>query len=175
MFLSTLRVAEIAMAGPADDVVMAKGDGFVLTRADLHMFKRIIESGSFRASVENHTSAAIRTWLFAAEGEALGLGPEASADLSPGERMRVAAKIETSLRYTRKVLREHPVPDEAILAYFRVHPNQPGYEELDEELRTKIRHRMVNVKRMRIMTTKLDPLKKKYNFELVKPVKGGAE
>ncbi len=173
--LSTLAIAGISPVGAVDDVVVARGDGFVVTKLDLHEFKRIVESGHFRASEEEHKKAALRTWVFAAEGEALGLGPAPSDDEAGDRGKRVLRKIETSLRYTREVLREHPVSDEAIVAYYRVHPNQKGWEELNEELRTKIRHRMVNVKKMEIMTTKLGPLKEKYNFELVKPGKGGAQ
>ncbi len=165
-----------AWAAPEEEVLVARGNGFVLTQTDLRIFKSIVESGKFRATDENHKKSAIRTWLFAAEGESLGLGPGVEpGGEKPDPKEKVLGKIQTSMRYIKKVLREYPISEDAILAYYRAHPGRPGYETLDEELMTKIRYRIAAVKKMEIMTREIGPLKEKYKFEMVGPGKGGVE
>ncbi|MCP4689768.1 MAG: hypothetical protein GY859_17075 [Desulfobacterales bacterium] len=164
-----------AWAAPKEEMILARGDGFVLTQIDVQILKSIVESGAFRASDESHRQTAIRTWLFAAEGESLGLGPNVEPGKKPDPKERVLGKLQTSMRYIKKVLRELPISEDAILAYYRAHPGQPGYETLDEELRTKIRYRMAAVKKMEIMTREIGPLKEKYNFDMVDQDKGGVE
>ena len=153
---------------------VAVGDGFVLTRAEVAAFQEFVEQQRggrrFASTWEQHRKAALKHRLFFVEAKAIGLDREFG--LQPEDLEGVKNEVRLATLYMGRVLLEEtPLREHAVESYYRAHP-ESIQGELDDDMREKIRRKILNAKSRPVSNETFERLMRKYHVRVLDPQTG---
>jgi hypothetical protein len=177
-FMAALQLAAFDRLW-ANQTPIAVGDGFVVTQDDVDKLNAYAMSKNFGSTEKQHREAALKLKLFCMEARALGLtaqGAEGKDDTVPG-------MLALAEKYIEKLMSDYPLPDAAIKSYYLAHPEifrrqtttmaENQFVPLDEEVKEKIRLKIMTAKRKTIADQAFEDLKEKYHVTF--PGKGAGK
>lgn len=160
-----------AGAGAAAATVVAEGDGFKLTKAEVDQFQRFVESGPFKSTQKEYKRVALQVKLFVLEAKALGLDAEDGMSVPSGEEP-LPRQIDLFNRYARKLVTDYEVSEVALESYYRAHP-ETMKGPLDEALKEEIRNKILRARGPHLLRAEFERLKEKYHVRVLVPEGGG--
>lgn len=155
----------------ANQTPVATGDGFVITQEDVDKLNAYAMSQNFGSTEEQHRQAALRLKLFSMEARALGL----TAKDAEGKEETVPGMVVLAEKYLDNLIREYPLSEAAVKSYYLAHPEkflrqtttmaEDRFLPLDENLKEKIRLKILMAKRKTIADQAVEDLKEKYRVK----------
>jgi hypothetical protein len=187
LIVAGLAVAALMLASRpamllADEIPVAIGDGFVVTKADVDELEAFTAAHNFASTGEEYRKAALKLRLFSMEAEALGLG---SGESMQGQTLQDSVKVMYDLyeRYVDKLVEDYPVSDIAIKSYYLANPEkfrkpvavapESEFYPLDKSLKKKIRLKIAAARKPVLVEQAFERLKEKYH--VIFPVKGAGK
>lgn len=169
---------EKASAAEKSPLVVARGDGFVVTTADMERVREVLKAKNYETVPSGYRNTVLEIRLFAKEAEAMGL--EVSIEGGVGD----AFDRETALAqaYFSQMMEDYPLEKGAVETYRLANPDKFQYYDeaaksyqikpLDEALRKEIRNIILAAKMLKLRMEAFERLKKKYDVVLCDLEKG---
>ncbi len=171
LFVICAGLAFLAGPGEARGTVVAEGDGFKLTQAEVEEFQRFVERGPFKSSEKEYQRVALQVKLFVLEAKALGLDSDDGMSVASGEEP-LPRQIELFNRYAKKLVSDYEVSDLAIESFYRAHP-ETMTGPLDDALKEEIRNKILRAKAPHLLRETFKRLKEKYHVRVLIPAPEG--
>lgn len=169
-------------------VVVAQGDGFVITTDDIEAQKEFFREKGFESNDKEHLNVAIKMRMFALEAKKLGLVSFDFEASGPSVKDMVDRYNKAAIIYMNHVMEHFPISDAAIETYYLAYPEKflkerdpKGILEfvtpddlmpLDENLRKQIRAHLVRFRRPEILENEFVRLKEVYHVSISRSAQG---
>ena len=166
----------VCNASESDGVVIAEGNGFRLTEADVVKVKAYYDKTPIRTTEAEYAQVAFKLKIFAHDAMVRQLDKE--LEIPPEEIDTVESWVKLAGVCYKKNMEEYPVSELAIESYYRAFPERfkgneqsdSGFDQkaLDSETRKKVRYVIVNAKDASVVLSEaIDLLKIKYSIRFV--------
>lgn len=174
-----------ASAGKAEDKILARGEGFDVTREFVEAVESYYNQRGFSTSMQEFIKASARIKAFAHDSKRKGYVEQLPSDKS--STGGVARMINIYNHYIHMLQQEYPVSDEVVVSYYRSYPrkfliddyysfdvNQENVSQiitddllipLTEDLKTSIKNKIASTKRREIVREKYEELETEFNIE----------
>lgn len=166
----------MAVSAMAKDDIVARGDGFDVSRQDLLDIQAYFSEKGFETNDREYIDGALKLFLFSEEAAAKGLDAGSYAALSGKEK--VGRLFQLHKLYASHFLEMQPVNNEAIESYYYAYPDKFTDKKsmldkdrkqvyaLDNEKREWIRHKILAAKKSRLLESEFQRLKEKYHVQI---------
>lgn len=176
MLFSVLCIAVVtnfvSVCNASEDVIIAEGNGFTLTAADVDKVKAYYDKTPIRAMEAEYHQVSFKIKIFAYEAVERHL--DQGLNIPQEETDTVDAWLKLADAYYKKVIEEYPVSDLSIVSYYRAFPERfrndgddtadVNQKPLDAESSKRVRSIIIEAKKQTILIETLNHLKEKYKI-----------
>lgn len=163
----------VCNASESDGVVIAEGNGFRLTEADVVKVKAYYDKTPIRTTEAEYVQVAFKLKIFAHDAMVRQLDKE--LEIPPEEIDTAESWVKLANVCYNKNMEEYAVSELAIESYYRAFPERfkgteqsdSGFDQkaLDPETRNKVRYVIINAKNASVILSEaVDLLKIKYSI-----------